>query len=39
VEKDMLDLAAGPFAQLSDEVWRDLIRAIGNVICADCEPR
>lgn len=38
VEKDRLDLATGPFARLTDEVWRDLIRAIGNVICADCEP-
>lgn len=27
-----------PFARLSDEVWRDVVRAVGNVICADCEP-
>jgi mRNA-degrading endonuclease toxin of MazEF toxin-antitoxin module len=27
-----------PFGQLNDEAWRDLVRAIGNVICAECEP-
>jgi mRNA-degrading endonuclease toxin of MazEF toxin-antitoxin module len=38
VEKASLDLAAGPFARLTHEAWRALVRAIGNVICADCEP-
>ena len=38
VEKEALDLATGPFARLTEEVWRDLVRAIGNVICAECEP-
>ena len=36
VERDLLD--PQPFARLSDEVWRQVVRAIGNVICADCEP-
>ncbi len=36
IEKDTLD--PQPFATLTDGVWRDVVRAIGNVICADCEP-
>jgi len=38
VEKRALDLNTGPFARLTDDVWRVLVRAIGNVICAECEP-
>jgi len=38
VKKSKLELKSGPLGRLSNEVWRDLVRAIGNVICADCEP-
>lgn len=38
VEKSSLSLDSGPLGRLSTEVWRDVVRAIGNVICADCEP-
>jgi mRNA-degrading endonuclease toxin of MazEF toxin-antitoxin module len=33
-----LDLAAGVVAKLDDETMRDVIRAIGYTIEADCEP-
>ena len=38
VEKIALDMKVGPFARLSPDVWRDMVCAIGHVICADCEP-
>jgi len=37
VDKAVLDLGAGPAGRLSEEVMRDLIRAIGNVVGAECE--
>lgn len=33
-----VDLASGPVGHLSDEAMRDVVRAIGNVISAQCEP-
>ena len=38
VEHSDLDLVRGPLATLDSDHMRDLIRAIGYVICADCEP-
>lgn len=38
VEKTELDLDAGPIGFLDPAVMRNLIRAIGNVIEAKCEP-
>lgn len=33
-----LDLQSGPVGCLTDEAMRDVIRAVGNVIEAQCEP-
>jgi mRNA-degrading endonuclease toxin of MazEF toxin-antitoxin module len=33
-----LDIDHGAIAQLDDIAFRDVVKAIGNVICADCEP-
>lgn len=38
VEKSELDVERGSVGQLDEEAMRSLIRAIGNVISADCEP-
>jgi mRNA-degrading endonuclease toxin of MazEF toxin-antitoxin module len=37
VEKLALD--AGPIGVLSDVAMRDVVKAIGNVIDSDCEPK
>ncbi len=36
--KSDLDLSEGPVSVLDDSAMRDVIRAIGNVISACCEP-
>jgi mRNA-degrading endonuclease toxin of MazEF toxin-antitoxin module len=33
-----IDFDHGAISQLDDIALRDVIKAIGNVICADCEP-
>ena len=38
VEMCDLDVDAGPFAVLDEAVMRNLVRAIGYVISAECEP-
>ncbi len=38
LKKTRLDLETGPIGNLSDEAMRDLVRAIGSVIAAECEP-
>jgi len=38
IAKDNLDLARGRSGALTDERFRDLVRAIGHVISSDCEP-
>lgn len=38
VPKPLVDLASGPIATLDGEALRDLIRAVGYAIGADCEP-
>jgi mRNA-degrading endonuclease toxin of MazEF toxin-antitoxin module len=37
-EKTEIDLASGAMDRLDDETMRDLIRAIGFVLSATCEP-
>ncbi len=38
VEKNQIDLEAGPIGRLDDERIRDVIRAIGYVMDSECEP-
>lgn len=38
IPKDQLDLDMGPVGILDEATLRDLIRAIGHVLDADCEP-
>jgi mRNA-degrading endonuclease toxin of MazEF toxin-antitoxin module len=38
IEKSQLDLSAGPIGMLDTSSLRDVVRAIGYVIGADCEP-
>lgn len=38
IPKDALDLKRGVLGVLTDQVLRDVIRAIGNVLDANCEP-
>ena len=38
IDKSYLDLETGPIGALDPEAMRDLTRAIGYVISADCEP-
>lgn len=38
IEKAQLDLSAGPIGVLDEANLRDIIRAIGYVLEADCEP-
>jgi mRNA-degrading endonuclease toxin of MazEF toxin-antitoxin module len=38
IEKSQLDLSAGPIGILDASALRDVIRAIGYVLEADCEP-
>jgi mRNA-degrading endonuclease toxin of MazEF toxin-antitoxin module len=38
VPLDQLDLAAGPVGVLNDITLREVIRAVGYVMDADCEP-
>ncbi len=38
IEKTQLDLALGPIGTLDEIALRDVIKAIGYVIDADCEP-
>ncbi len=38
VEKTLIDLPSGPIGKLDDMTLRDVIRAIGYVLDADCEP-
>ncbi len=37
VAKDVIDLAAGPLSRLDDLTLRDVVKAIGSVLDADCE--
>jgi mRNA-degrading endonuclease toxin of MazEF toxin-antitoxin module len=38
IDRNQLDLAAGPAGILDDTALRDVIKAIGYVIESDCEP-
>ena len=38
VEKARLDLAGGPIGRLDDSASREIVKAIGWVMDADCEP-
>ena len=38
ITMSQLDLSAGPFGILDESALRDVIRAIGYVLEADCEP-
>jgi mRNA-degrading endonuclease toxin of MazEF toxin-antitoxin module len=38
IEKSRLDFAAGPMGVLDELSLREVVKAIGNVIGADCEP-
>ena len=38
IPTDIIDVNAGPVATLTDEVLRDVIKAIGYVLDSDCEP-
>jgi mRNA-degrading endonuclease toxin of MazEF toxin-antitoxin module len=38
IPKDMIDVDAGPVATLTEDVLREVIKAIGYVIDSDCEP-
>lgn len=38
IEKAQLDPAAGPLGVLDGSAFRDVIKAIGDVIESDCEP-
>ena len=38
IEKSQLDLSNGPIGALDPSNYRDVVRAIGYVIEADCEP-
>lgn len=38
IDRNQLDLEAGPFGALDDMALRDVIKAIGYVIESDCEP-
>lgn len=38
IEKDDLDFERGCLARLDGSTLRSLVKAIGQVICADCEP-
>lgn len=38
LEKSDIDVENDWIGQLDDERFRDLVRAIGYVICSDCEP-
>ncbi|MBU4272431.1 MAG: type II toxin-antitoxin system PemK/MazF family toxin [Planctomycetes bacterium] len=38
VEKSQFDLSNGPIGKLDESTLRDIVRAIGYVIEADCEP-
>lgn len=38
ISVDWIDSSTGPLGILTDEALRDVIRAIGNVLDADCEP-
>lgn len=38
LEKAELDLERGPIGRLSQDAVRDVIRAVGHAIGADCEP-
>lgn len=38
VDKDFIELDAGPIGKLDGEKWRLLVRAIGYVVCAVCDP-
>jgi len=38
IEKSQLDLSNGPIGSLDESALRDVIKAIGYVIEADCEP-
>jgi hypothetical protein len=37
-EIDVIDLDTGPIAKLSDELLREVVKAIGHVFDSDCEP-
>lgn len=39
LDKSTINLDAGPIGRLSDSAFRDVVRAIGYVIDADCEPQ
>ncbi len=38
IPKDVIDMDGGPIATLTDEMLREVIKAIGYVIDSDCEP-
>jgi mRNA-degrading endonuclease toxin of MazEF toxin-antitoxin module len=38
IRKDVINLAAGPVSRLDDRTLREVIKAIGYVLDADCEP-
>ena len=38
VPTQSIEIASGPIATISDDVLRSIIRAIGYVIEAECEP-
>jgi mRNA-degrading endonuclease toxin of MazEF toxin-antitoxin module len=38
IPTDVIDLARGPIAVLTEDVLREVIKAIGYVIDSDCEP-
>ncbi len=39
LDQDQLDLETGQQGLLSEKAFRDVVKAIGNVIGSDCEPR
>ncbi len=38
IERNQLDLEIGPQGTLSESAFRDVVKAIGNVMDSDCEP-
>jgi mRNA-degrading endonuclease toxin of MazEF toxin-antitoxin module len=38
IEKNQLDLIGGPLGMLDEATLRDVIRSVGYVMTADCEP-
>ncbi|SRR5260370_25964924 len=38
IPKDVIDLDGGPIGTVSEEILREVVKAIGYVIDSDCEP-